>query len=294
MKAWNFDYACATTIDEACRLLAGANGEGKVIAGGQTLVPLLVMRLARPTLLVDINRIEELQGIEAHDGTVIVKACTRQADALASATIRTHVPLLAKALHFVGHIQTRNRGTVGGSLANADPAAEIGLAALALDSEIVGRQVAFERTIPIGDFFFGPMTTALSVEECLTAVRFPMWREHGRVGTGFQEVSVRRSDFALVAVAVQLMLDDGGVCRRMAVSIGGLDETPVRSAVVAKRLVGTRLEAVDLANAVAILKETLEPHSDIHSSADYRRRVAGALVERAIMEARYEVLAGRV
>lgn len=293
MKPANFDYTCPRTVDEACRLLAGANGDGKIIAGGQTLVPLLAMRLARPALLIDINRIAALRGIEVHDGVVTVKACTRQADALKSDAIRTQIPLLAKALRFVGHPQTRNRGTVGGSLANADPAAEIGVAALALDCEIVARRAGSERAIPIGAFFQGTMSTALAAEECLIAIRFRASREAGRIGTGFQEVSIRRSDFALVAVAVHLRLDEGGVCRRIAIGLGGIGEAPLCVEEAAAPLVGTRLEAGDLAKAVAAVRDSLEPRSDIHASADYRRRVAGALVERAIVEARHEASAAR-
>jgi CO/xanthine dehydrogenase FAD-binding subunit len=162
MKAANFGYSCAASIDEACGLLASANGEGRVIAGGQTLVPLLAMRLARPQLLVDVNRVAELRGIDVRDGVVTVKACTTQADALANKTIRTNIPLLAKALSFVGHTQTRNRGTIGGGLANADPAAEICMVALALDCDIVPRSVESQRTIPGAKFFQGAMTTALA------------------------------------------------------------------------------------------------------------------------------------
>ena len=134
------------------------------------------------------------------DGAVTIRACTRQADALAHAEIRARLPLLAKALGFVGHVQTRNRGTIGGSLANADPSAEIGLACLALDCQIVARKDGGERVLSVGDFFLGPMETALKPEECLTEIRFPAWRERGRIGTGFKEISVRHSDFALVAV----------------------------------------------------------------------------------------------
>ena len=293
MKAANFDYARAATIDEACRLLASAKGDGKIIAGGQTLVPLLVMRLARPALLIDINRVAELQGIEVEEGAVTVKACTRQAVALGSAEIRAKAPLLAKALGFVGHVQTRNRGTVGGSLANADPSAEIGLASLVLEAEIVAWRKGSRRTIPIAEFFRGPMTTALEEDECLTAIRFPVWRGAGRIGTGFQELSPRRSDFALAAAAAQLALDDKGVCRRLSVGVGGIAGSPFRAERVAQRLVGTRLEASDLAAALADLTDGIEIMSDIHGSADYRRRVAAALVARAIDEAKRYASAGK-
>jgi CO/xanthine dehydrogenase FAD-binding subunit len=291
MKAVDFDYVRATSAAEACRLLAGAGGEGKIIAGGQTLTPLLAMRLARPTLVVDINFIAELQGIETDGDSVVVHAGTRQAATLADAMIRRQVPLLAKALGFVGHIQTRNRGTIGGSLANADPSAEIGLAALALDCEIVAQAPAEQRRIAIADFFIGPMMTALAAEECLTAIRFPVWRDAGRLGTGFQEASARRSDFALAAAAVQLLLDDGGICRRIVLSVGGTGARSIRIDAAADRLLGTRLADADLAEAARIVRAAVEPDSDSHASADYRRRLVGALVERAVAEARQDALA---
>jgi CO/xanthine dehydrogenase FAD-binding subunit len=294
MKAVDFDYARPGSVGEACRLLAEAAGDGKIIAGGQTLVPLLAMRLARPALLVDVNRIPELQGIEQSGDAVILRACTRQAVALADRTIRQRVPLLAKALRFVGHVQTRNRGTIGGSLANADPSAEIGLAALALGAEIEARSAAGDRRIAIADFFIGPMMTALEAEECLISVRFPIWPGPGRrVGTGFQEVSARRSDFAIAAVAVQLQLDGDGVCRRIALGVGGAGARPLSVDAAAARLKGTRLAAPDLAAAARIVRDTVEPDSDLHASADYRRRLAGALVERAVAEAAADALAGR-
>jgi CO/xanthine dehydrogenase FAD-binding subunit len=290
MKAADFDYSCAASIAAACRLLAGANGEGRIIAGGQTLVPLLAMRLARPALLVDINRIADLRGIELVNGAVTIKACTTQADALASDIIRKHVPLLAKALQHVGHTQTRNRGTIGGSLANADPVAEICMAALALDGEIRAHGPESERPIPCAEFFQGAMTTALAFDECLTAVRLPVWRQPGRMGTSFQEVSIRRSDFALVAAAAQALFDENGVCRHVAIVVGGCGATPMRANAAAERLIGTRVEEADLAEASRLLQETIAPQSDLHASTDYRRRVAGELVTRAVLEARREAV----
>ena len=291
MKSVDFDYECPTTLDAVCRRLVEADGEAKLIAGGQTLVPLLAMRLARPALLIDINRVAELQGIEDRGDHVAIRACTRQAAALADPAVRGRVPLLAKALSFVGHAQTRNRGTIGGSLANADPAAEIGLAALALDAEISARSLDGERRIHLAQFFTGPMETLLAPDECLTRIRFPVWRDAGRVGTGFQEVSIRQSDFALAAAAVQLALDAGGVCRRIALSIGGADATPVRIAVSEDRLRGTMLAERDIAEAAAIARDALTPLSDLHASPVYRRRVAGALVARAVAEAKAEATA---
>lgn len=293
MKAADFDYARAGTVDEICRLLADAKGEGKIIAGGQTLVPLLVMRLTRPVLVIDINRVDELKGIAAKDGGLVIGAATRQADALADATLSRHVPLLAKALKMVGHPQTRNRGTIGGSLANADPAAEIGLVARTLDAELTARSVKGERRISISDFFAGAMMTSLTAEECLTQVRFPLWQEAGRLGIGFEEMSVRRSDFALVAASCQVALDANGVCRRVAIGIGGAEATPLRATEAEQLLIGTRLEATDIGDATRRLQEMIEPMADVHASADYRRRVAGALAARSLAAARDEALAAR-
>jgi CO/xanthine dehydrogenase FAD-binding subunit len=284
MKAADFDYVRVATIDEACTALARANGEGKVIAGGQTLVPMMAMRLARPALLVDINDVAPLQGIARDGDALVIKACTRQADALASAAMREHLPLLAKAIRFVGHVQTRNRGTVGGSICHADPSAEIPLTALTVDAALVARSAKGERRIAIDDFFVGPMMTTLQPDECLSEVRFPVWNG-GRVGTGFQEVSARISDFAIVSVAAQVVLDRGGICTRAAVAVGGAGARPVRCDPAAQAVVGSRLDAATIAKAAAMIPDLIEPDSDLHATADYRRRVARALVERALTEA---------
>jgi CO/xanthine dehydrogenase FAD-binding subunit len=286
MKAAEFDYARAGTVEEVCRLLDSAAGDGKIIAGGQTLVPLLAMRLTRPSLIVDINRVAELNGIAAEDDDLVIRAATRQADALADDAIKRHLPLLAKALRLVGHPQTRNRGTIGGSLANADPAAEICLVARTLDAEITARSSKATRKLAMRDFCAGAMTTTLAPEECLTEIRFPAWRDAARLGTGFAEMSVRQSDFALVAAACQLTLDKDGVCRRIALGIGGAEATPLRAAAAEARLTGTPLGAGDIDAATDELQAALSPFDDVHASADYRRRVAGALAARAIAEAR--------
>ncbi len=293
MKAADFDYECPSSIDAVCARLAGAAGAAKIIAGGQTLVPLMAMRLTRPALLLDINRIAALQGIEDAGDHVVVRAATRQAAALAHETVRARVPLLAKALGFVGHVQTRNRGTIGGSLAHADPAAEIVLAALALGATVEARSAAGARTMALDGFITGPMETALAPEECMTAIRFPVWRDAGTLGTGFQEVSIRHSDFALAAAAVQVALDRGGVCRRAAVAIGGADAPPISIAAAAARLVGTRLDDDDIAAAAALAREALAPLADLQASPLYRRRVAGALVARALAEAKAEAAMGK-
>lgn len=291
MKAAEFDYARAGTVDEVCRLLDGAQGEGKIIAGGQTLVPILVMRLARPALVIDINGIEDLRGIAANSDGVSLGAATRQADALSSAALARHALLLVKALKLVGHPQTRNRGTIGGSLAHADPAAEIGLVARTLDAEITARSSLSERVIAAAEFFTGAMTTALRPEECLTRLRIPAWRDAGRLGTAFEEMSIRRSDFALAAASCQLVLDGAGCCRRIALGLGGIEAAPSRAEDAERRLTGTRLEARDIETALRDLPDSLTPLSDAQATSAYRRRVGTALAARAIAAARDEALA---
>jgi CO/xanthine dehydrogenase FAD-binding subunit len=291
MKAADFEYVRAGSIAEACRRLSEAQGDGKIIAGGQTLVPMMAMRLAKPARLVDINGIAELEGIALSADAVVIRAGTRQADALANDIVKTHLPLLAKAIAQVGHSQTRNRGTVGGSLANADPSAEICLVARTLDATMSAQSVRGARDIAASDFFESAMTTALAPEECLTQARFPVWREN-RTGTGFQEVSARKSDFALAAAAAQLSLDAKGLCQRIAIGVGGVEAAPVRAGAAEARLKGTALDDKDVADATATLDGILSPRDDLYASAAYRLRVARALVQRAIAEAKAEALAG--
>ena len=291
MKAVDFDYLRPASLAEACAALAGG-GEPRIIAGGQTLVPLMAMRLARPSLLVDIGRLAELQDITVGASAVLVGAATRQAAALGSTAIRRWLPLLAKALGFVGHVQTRNRGTIGGSLANADPAAEIGLVAVTLDAALHVRSARAERTIAAAAFFRSAMVTALAPEECLTGASFPVWREFGRLGTGFQELSTRRSDFALAAAAVQLGVDDDGRCRRVAIGIGGAGPVPQRAPAAEDGLLGTPLAARDLTEAARRAGAEVVCLGDPHAPAEYRRRVVGGLVARALAEARTEASGG--
>ena len=290
MKAAEFDYIRAASVDEVCQALEAADGdtEAKIIAGGQTLVPLMAMRMARPSLLVDINEIQALQGIAAEGDTVVVRACTRQRHAELSLEVGERLPLLAKALKFVGHQQTRNRGTIGGSIVHGDPSAEIPLVALTLDATLRARSVAGETDIAIEGFFESAMVTGLAPNQCLTAVRFPVWNGGGRVGTGFHEVSSRQSDFAVVAAAAQVQVADDGACARAAVSVGGAAPTPVRLNAVEQALQSTKLDVDTISEAAARVDDAIDPDSDLHATADYRRRVARVLVERAISDAAAE------
>lgn len=285
MKAARFDYLCASTIDEACRALADGKGEARIIAGGQTLVPLMAMRLARPALLVDINRIDGLSGIRLDGDRLVIGACTRQADALASPELRRHLPLLAEALSHVGHGQTRNRGTVGGSLCNADPSAEIPLVAQVLEAELVARSVRGERRLKAAEFLESAMATTLEPDECLIEARFPIWPD-GATGHGFHEVSIRDSDFALSAAAAQLALDAAGNCARIHVAIGGASPAPMRLGPVEDALSGGALDDDAIASACAGIAGLVDPQSDVHADAAYRRRVAAVMARRAIASAR--------
>jgi len=282
MKPAPFDYVRPDSLAEACHLLAG-DEDARLIAGGQTLVPMLAMRLARPAKLIDILRLPELAGIREEAGAVIVGATTRQAQAERDPVIRASVPMLARVLPWVGHPPTRNRGTVGGSIANADPSAEIPLAAVTLGADILLATTDGPTSMPADDFFIGPMLTSIGQGECVSAIRFPVW-PHQHIGVGFFEISARRSDFAFVAAAAQVALDDEGRCLQVALGVGGVGDRPLRLEVCS--LVGTELDAASVAAAVNAASGELDATSDLHASAAYRRRVASVLCIRALEQAR--------
>jgi CO/xanthine dehydrogenase FAD-binding subunit len=282
MKAAPFDYVRPASLAEACALLA-ADVDARLIAGGQTLVPMLAMRLARPARLIDILRLPELAGIREEAGAVVIGATTRQAHAERDPVIRTSAPLLAAVLPWVGHPPTRNRGTIGGSIANADPSAEIPLAAVTLSASIMIATARGIVAMPADEFFIGAMLTALGQGDCITAIRFPVWPQR-RIGVGFHEVSVRRSDFALVAAAAQVALDDDDRCIDVALGVGGVGDKPLRLEV--SSLIGGRLDAASVSDAVHAVTTDLETTDDLHASAAYRRRLAVTLCCRALQQAR--------
>jgi len=290
MKAAQFDYVRAASLEEAIGLLAASGDEGKLIAGGQSLVPLMVMRLARPSLVIDIAGLPELIFIRHDSDALAIGAATTQAEALEDPRIRSELPLLAKALSFVGHAQTRNRGTIGGSLAHGDPSAEIALAATALGAVLVLRGPAGERRIAAQDFFLGPMMTALDGAECLVEIHFPV-ATASRRGTGFQEVSIRRGDFALANAAASVTLSADGRCADIALAVGGCGPGPVRLDAAVAGLKGRVLTAAALDDAALRVRRLVAPDADAHASADYRRRVAGVLAGRALHEAWQEAMA---
>ena len=279
MKAAPFEYSRPATLDEACALLADDDC-ARVIAGGQTLVPMMAMRLARPTRLIDINRIAALSYIREDGDSVAIGATTRQCVVERDRLIASKLPLLARAIPFIGHAATRARGTVGGSLANADPAAELPLIAITLDARAdLSRRGGKDFEIAARDFFIGPMITTLPAGACLTGVRFPVWR--GKVGVGFHEVNARRSDFAFVSAAAQVELADDGKCKRIAIGVGAATDVPVRLESAEQQLTGTTLDDVKVKDAVRAALADIEPLADLHASAEYRRRVGGGARRRA-------------
>jgi CO/xanthine dehydrogenase FAD-binding subunit len=282
MKAAPFEYCRAADIDEACGWLAADDG-ARIIAGGQTLVPMMVMRLARPTRLIDINRIPALSYIRERDGSVEIGATTRQCAAERDKLVAAKVPLLARAIPNIGHAATRARGTIGGSLANADPAAELPLVAVTLDAALQYRAGGETAEIAANEFFIGPMITALPAGACLTGVRFPVWR--GKVGVGFHEVNARRSDFAFVSAAAQVELGDNGKCKRIAIGIGAATDFPMRLASAEAQLNGTALEAKAVEAALREALADIDALADLHASAEYRRRAAVHLAKRAVADA---------
>jgi CO/xanthine dehydrogenase FAD-binding subunit len=289
MKPVAFDYARPSSLREACALLA-SDPDARVLAGGQTLIPMLAMRLARPSRLIDIARIPELSGIRDEAAYVSIGAATRQVRVERDPLIARKLPLLAKVLPWVGHAPTRTRGTVGGSIAHGDPAAEIPLVAVTLGATLIAQTVDGTLELPAAEFYLGPMMTALPEGAILASVRFPVWAD-GRIGTGFHEVSSRRSDFALVSAAAQVALGANGTCTLLAAGVGGASDSPVRLKGL-ESLVGGHLEEEAVRKAVAASVAGFDIMRDHHASADYRKRVAAALARRAILDARDEAAAG--
>lgn len=268
------------SLDEALAALADAGDEAKVLAGGQSLIPLMSLRLAQPAVLVDINGVPELARLERTDGTLTVGAGARHRTIERSGLVGQTVPLLAEAMPLIGHAAIRSRGTVGGSLAHADPAAELPAVALALDATFVARsRDRGDRSIPAADFFQGYFTTALEPDEILCAVSFPV----APPSTGYcvEEVARRHGDFAMVGVAAAVTVQDGAISEARLALIN-VAEKPVRAGAAERALVGAPPGADAFAEAAALAARDLDPSGDLHASAAYRRKVASVCVRRAL------------
>jgi len=284
LKSPPFEYARTASIEEACGLLSQHGDAAKLIAGGQSLVPMLAFRLLRPSWLIDINEIAALKLVAFETDTVRIGACTRQCVVARDDALAARVPLLQQALVFVGHTQTRNRGTIGGSLAHADPSAELPLVAQILQARLELRAKSGTRTLSAAEFFAGPMMTNLQPDECLEAIHWPVWRER-KTGSAFTEISRRHGDFAMVAAAAQIAVDDDGRCTRVTFGVGGAAPTPVAFPELAQSLIGHGLDKTKSRAVAQAAAAALEPDSDTHASAAYRRHLAGVLLSRVLLEA---------
>ena len=283
MKPPRFEYLAPVSVEETLGLLGDLGERAKVLAGGQSLVPLLNFRLVRPEHLVDLNGLAELNGIREDDGHLVIGAMTRQRAVERSPLVRERCPLLAEAMPQIGHVQIRNRGTVGGSLAHADPAAELPAVVAALDGRLVLRSARGQRVLTSEQFFVAYFTTAAAPAELLVEVRLPMMPP--RTGSAFMEISRRHGDFALVGVAATLTLDESGVCTASALALTGVGRTPVVAREAARALVGVRPTAEALAEVGRRVAAAVEPDSDLHASREYRIHLAGVLTRRALARA---------
>ncbi len=282
MKLPPFDYEAPETVSEAVELLAEHLDEANVLAGGQSLIPLLALRLARPAVLIDVNGLDELAGVSVTDGWMTIGAMTREYVAEEAKSVADTVPLLAAALPLIGHEAIRSRGTIGGSLAHADPAAELPAVARALDAEFVVRSRSGMRVIPAADWFEGYLTTSRRPDELLVEVRFPT--ASPGTGVSFDEVARRHGDFAIVGLAASLTLSDGTISDAR-LALAGFSDVPVRAAAAEDLLVGERPSAELFDEAARRATDGTDPPADLHGSSDYRKSVAAALVRRALRAA---------
>jgi aerobic carbon-monoxide dehydrogenase medium subunit len=287
MKPVSFQYHDPRTVDEAVSLLGQLGEDAKVLAGGQSLVPLMNFRLARPRHLVDINKISSLDHIQEQNHGLVIGALARQRMIEFSELVKLKNPLLVEASQQIGHPAIRNRGTVCGSLAHADPAAEWPALALVMDASLMVRGPYGERRIPASDFFVSYFTTCLDPRELLVEVHVPVLPRGA--GSCFLEISRRRGDFALVGVAVWLTADPDGICTDCGIALAGVAPCAVRARTAEQRLKGERLGDSLFAEVANGIPDELDPTSDLHASTEYRRKVAGVIVRRALGIARQRI-----
>ena len=292
MKPARFEYLAPLELEEALESLQRYGEDAKVLAGGQSLMPLMNLRLARPKVIIDINRLSKLSSISAGpNGGLVIGALTRQRAIERSATVIERNPLLAAAMPLIGHFQIRNRGTIGGSLAHADPAAELPAVSVVLGAEFVLRGARRERVIRAEDFFVDTMTTAVEPDELLTEIRIPGWR--AGLGWAIEEISRRRGDFAMVGVAALVQIDANEACREARIALFGVGAKPVRMPRAEGMLRGRVPDQQTLLEIARIVSADLDPDSDVHASAEYRQEVGGVLTRRALEKALLRAREGR-
>jgi len=282
MKPAPFDYVVPSSVEEALEHLDAHGDDATILAGGQTLMPLLALRMSTPSVIVDINRIDSLKGVTRTETAMRVGAMTRQNEALASQPLAAALPVLVKAIGHIGHHQTRNRGTVGGSVSLGEPAAELPACAVALDAEIEAHTTRGDRRIPAFQFYLGPYSTALDPDELVTAVHFPHWPSNAI--PVFREVARRPGDFALVGLVGAVALE-GGKITRAGLAWFGMGATPVKAWQAELEMVGKSPSELDLRGLAELAIADAEPFDDHAATADYRRSVARRIFARTLGEA---------
>jgi carbon-monoxide dehydrogenase medium subunit len=278
-----FDYVAPATLDEALSLLAERPDDAKILAGGHSLIPAMKLRLAQPALLIDIGRVKDLSYVREEGGRILVGALTTHHEIESSERLRDACPLLPECAASIGDVQVRNRGTIGGSLAHADPAADWPAAVLALRAELVAVSSRGERVIAAEDFFVDMLTTALRADEVLREIRINA--PQGRTGQAYAKFPHPASGFAVVGVAVSLALDGDGKCSDASVAVTGVAAKAYRAAQVESALAGSALDEQSIAAAAAHVADGVDANGDIYASADYRRHLATVYTRRAIAAA---------
>ena len=280
MKPPRFEYFAPKTLDEALALLAAHGDRAKILAGGQSLIPLLNFRLAHPEVLIDINGITSLAYIRPADSRLAIGALTRQHAAERSDVVAARAAIVGEACRFIGHLPIRHRGTIGGNLAHADPASELPAAMVALEAEFTVASARGSRTLGAEQFFLGPLSTAIQPGEMLTEIRVPALP--ARTASAFVEMARRAGDYALVGVAALVTLDGSGRCQRARVALCGVGATPVRARAAEDVLIGQTPTGAALDEAAVRAASSTNPPSDVHGSADFRRRLARHFTREAI------------
>jgi carbon-monoxide dehydrogenase medium subunit len=283
MKLSDFEYQAPASASEVVRLLASRPGEAKVIAGGQSLLPTMAYRLAQPSLLIDLKNLHELNRIGVDGSGVVLGARTRWRDIEDSDALTTAHPLLKEAISHVAHYQVRNRGTVGGSLAHADPASEMPCIAVTCEAQIRTLGAQGERRVKAVDFFLGPLTTVLAEDEIILEVLLPAWPSGRR--WAFKEFSRRKGDFALAAVAVFYDLDDRQRACNAHIGVAGAGDRPQRLANAERALNGKPIDRETMLAAAKAASQEVDPPEDLHAGAAYRKALVGTLLQRALEEA---------
>lgn len=289
MKPAPFKYIAASSLDQALSLKAEYGDEARFLAGGQSLIPAMNFRLARPEVLIDLNGLANLAGIDQSGAkTTRVGAMTRYRALERDQAFLKTCPLFADALPHIAHPQIRNRGTIGGNLAHADPASELPAVATAMQARMKLRSSRGERELEASEFFAGLLTTSLEPDEMLAEIAFPVPKP--RSGSCFMEVARRRGDFALAGVAAIVALDEQGKCMDVRLALCGVGETPVDASTAAASLVGQRCTGQAIEAVAAEVQKAIDPPGNVHASADYQRHIAGVLTCRALATAHERVV----